>query len=468
MIDSPLVIPSDQEITLKFKDGNIIISMDLILKKGQTVEEALNSLGKTSVPLHLYSSVLSAIDLLFEDEKQTETENLIDELLNHPVDKTKSVTTNNFAEIFSKVFFSNLEDQQKLMRIEQQLNVVFRGQLNSTKSKIELSSMMKKHKEEYAKFVRDIYSELEQPKTRPNIDTKHLKSSTYPKFLNTRTYDLTIRLPGESYLEVSKYTKDFFNLKNEEYKITLFVCFNSNASDYLTLFDRENDINEVYQRTRNIKQLYLNDLNAFLTDCYPTQENGFISNQQEDSSIKFKWNQFDFEKIIEDLQTISSPELHFDDFSEQISSIEKEFEWMEREPEVGEFFVTKHSNLNWIHLIFHLMISKEEGKEKSIKNALMELFTRCGSFGVSTFSFQLPLLNYHKKKETKEEEIRAQLYDILQSLSMAYVKTRTKNFKNLFLFLPEIESVEKFDIEKVLGDILGPDCITSTNLYKKL
>ena len=130
-----------------------------------------------------------------------------------------------------------------------------------------------------------------------------------------------------------------------------------------------------------------------------------------------------------------------------------------------------------------MIISKEKGKEKNIKNSLLELFIRCGSFGVSTFSFQLPLLNYHSKviqfffffffkktsiKETKEEEISSQLSDILQSLSMAYVKTKTKNFKNLILFLPEIESIEKFDIEKVLSDILGADCVTSTNLYKKL
>jgi hypothetical protein len=42
----------------------------------------------------------------------------------------------------------------------------------------------------------------------------------------------------------------------------------------------------------------------------------------------------------------------------------------------GEFFVTKHSNLNWIHLIFHFMISQEKGKEKNIKDALLELFIR--------------------------------------------------------------------------------------------
>lgn len=155
--------------------------------------------------------------------------------------------------------------------------------------------MMKKHKEDYSKFVRDIYSELDQ-NLKSNLDTKHMKNSSFPKFLNTRTFDITIRLPGESYLELSKFTKDFFNIKNEEYKITLFVCFNSNPSDYLTLFDRENDINEVYQRTRNIKQLYLNELNAFLTDCSSSKEFGFISNEQEENSfLKFNWNQNDFE-----------------------------------------------------------------------------------------------------------------------------------------------------------------------------
>jgi hypothetical protein len=173
------------------------------------------------------------------------------------------------------------------------LNFSFRGQLKKTESKVELSKMKKKHKEEYTKFVKDYYSELSTT-TKPTVETKHLKNQTFPKFSNTRTFDVTIRLPGETYLELSKFTKEFFNLKNEEYKIILFVCYNSNASDYLTLFDRENDINEVYQRTRNIKQLYLNELNAFFTDVHSSKEEGFRSNEQEDSFVYFNWNQPDF------------------------------------------------------------------------------------------------------------------------------------------------------------------------------
>jgi hypothetical protein len=36
------------------------------------------------------------------------------------------------------------------------------------------------------------------------------------------------------------------------------------------------------------------------------------------------------------------------------------------------------------------------------------------------------------------------------------------------LFLPDIPNDDEMDMEKILGDILGADCITSTNLYKKL
>jgi RNA recognition motif-containing protein len=125
--EAPLVVPSDQELTLKFKDGNIIISMKLTFNKGQNVQEVLNNLGASAVPLHLHKSVLSCISIIFEEEKQLEREKLIQELLNHPgtnlnfiqflVDKTKLSATNNFAEIFSTVFFSDLESQQRLMRV---------------------------------------------------------------------------------------------------------------------------------------------------------------------------------------------------------------------------------------------------------------------------------------------------------------------------------------------------------------
>jgi hypothetical protein len=127
--DTPLIVPSDQELTLKFKDGNIIISMKLTFKKGQNVQDVLNDLGSSSVPLHPHKSVLSCISVIFEEEKQLEREKLIKELLNHPgkqilfffhtkVDKTKFSATNNFAEIFSTVFFSDLESQQRLMRVK--------------------------------------------------------------------------------------------------------------------------------------------------------------------------------------------------------------------------------------------------------------------------------------------------------------------------------------------------------------
>jgi hypothetical protein len=38
-------------------------------------------------------------------------------------------------------------------------------------------------------------------------------------------------------------------------------------------------------------------------------------------------------EIMKDITTTSSPELHFDDFSEQIHSVAKDFEAMKRMPE---------------------------------------------------------------------------------------------------------------------------------------
>jgi hypothetical protein len=93
------------------------------------------------------------------------------------------------------------------------------------------------------------------------------------------------------------------------------------------------------------------------------------------------------------------------------------------------------------------------------------IFVPITSAGLSPKSLKK---KFHTKEKSTKEKVISQLSDILQSLSMAYVKTKNKTFKNLMLFLPDIPNDDDIDMEKVLGDILGADCITSTNLYKKL
>ncbi|KAJ3216156.1 hypothetical protein HDU67_009883 [Dinochytrium kinnereticum] len=57
-----------------------------------------------------------------------------------------------------------------------------------------------------------------------------------------------------------------------------------------------------------------------------------------------------------------STEFHFEDIETQLSRIEDQFEKNEDgEPivEEGDFFITKHSNIPQIHLIFHLVIGED-------------------------------------------------------------------------------------------------------------
>ena len=71
-------------------------------------------------------------------------------------------------------------------------------------------------------------------------------------------------------------------------------------------------------------------------------------------------------------QAKSKTELHFDSIDAQLEVIKKQFSYFK--PNLGDFYITNHSNLHNTHLAFHLVSHSSKGEKKSKKQKKEEIF----------------------------------------------------------------------------------------------
>ncbi|EXX70321.1 hypothetical protein RirG_088530 [Rhizophagus irregularis DAOM 197198w] len=89
-----------------------------------------------------------------------------------------------------------------------------------------------------------------------------------------------------------------------------------------------------------------------------------------------------------------STEFHFKDVESQLEAIEKDFD--KSEIQEGDFFITKHSNLPLIHVVFHLVIefesitSSELTQRSHVMEGLRNILRTIDRFDIASIS--LPLL----------------------------------------------------------------------------
>lgn len=435
------------QIQINWKEIDQEKTLILEYQDGENIEKKLLN-KKPTIPLYLLDSCLACLEIIKQEEEKLKRENLIQDLIYQKI-PSKKEEKEEFPKVFSKMFFSSFDIQQRLIKIEQQMNFQYRTE----NRKIDMNYLKRKQKREYEKFVRDLYSVYKNDQEQ---DSRNQMIS-YAKIQNCKTFEINLKLPDDIKEELSRSTLEMFGLKNDDYKINIFFCFDQTTSGTLTSYDKENDVLEIFQRTRNISQLYSNDLNAMIIDCYIEKD------------FEISWGQGDFKKTIEE---ISLPDLHFESFEDQLEIIKGEFKNINHIPQTGEFFITKHSNLCWIHTIFHLISEQKdyESVKNDLKNGLKEVLLKCASFGVTNLSIQLPFKEELSKNQN--QDILSQIQDFMVALNLSYGKSRVKNFKNIYIYLPghkndkklELFSKEKNILEKILSKCLGFENVNQTKM----
>jgi hypothetical protein len=420
---------------IEYSDQGQLLSHEIEINEHTTHSNILKQCRTPKIPLHLLDAIDSCLHELKEMKEQDETDNLIDYLLLNPVSKLIEENL-EFPRVFSLLFFSDFKNQQRLIKIEQQMNVLYRDLL--VKPNAELNVLKTRQRKEYQKFVRDLSMNSDLTQKGETL----VNNTMYPKLPKCKTFEISFKIPGEIQNDVSRSTMEMFGMKQEDYKVNLFFCVGSTCSNHLASFDEENDLNEISQRTRNIHQLYSNDLNALITPCMVNKD------------FDIHWIQDDYQDLG---KYLSSPELHFESYEEQLDLIKKEYMDTDTFPLPSEFFLTKHSNLSWIHSIFHTIVGSKEERPN-----LKEVFVKCASFGVSNVSIQLPF----DSNKTEKVDILNEVMDVLSAVNLSYGKCKVKSFKNIFLFLPNIKLEQITNMERQLYGCLGVENVITTNLSK--
>jgi hypothetical protein len=234
-------------------------------------------------------------------------------------------------------------------------------------------------------------------------------------------------------------------------RLTIHVVYNT--AHVLTKRENENMSldDELIVRASAMEGLVGDRCSALVSNCYPCIG--------ESGTEYFEFTSRDYSKIALDAMQTCAPELHFDDLDDQVERIAKAFP---ETPGIGDYFVTKHSNLSRIHLIYHLITQEArlttsmtefggsapssptpksfeyEALMKgfdSIVHSLDECCTR-------DLSLILPFAVTHRHPRVKEfrklkvpvysgDELLFQLEDILKKL-----KAMHNPLENIYLFLP--------------------------------
>lgn len=245
-----------------------------------------------------------------------------------------------------------------------------------------ISSYLKKQK------MKPAYSNISQAKEDKKINSKQIKNEeqivkfprvdfSYPSFLEKKNAcKFNICIDQKYYDEFSKNPDNI----PQEGIINLYIVTMNDFADALSQFSTDS---ELEHRSKNLGDLYRNKLNAFIIDC--------VLNKNDN---KLLWHSTEYRKIQYHTSQTQAPDLHFADISTQLQQIQESIS----ELESGDYFVTKHSNLAWIHLVFHLITTQTASNNpihfhKKTMFGLENIFEDCYRLGVKNLFIPIPLAN---------------------------------------------------------------------------
>jgi hypothetical protein len=234
----------------------------------------------------------------------------------------------------------------------------------------------------------------------------------------------------------------------EEFDFKIYVVFTDQMAECLCRYSQEehhvhdHDTLDLLQRSMCKRKLYENQLNALILTCSP--------HYSDDNELKhFVWNNQEYYKIGFECTDNSAPELHFDELPVQLENIVYEYNHLDDGRMAdksyyenhGRSFITKHSNLSNIHLIYHLITSDHENTEEraaSIMLGVEDVVQKCLKHGVITLSIPLPLTAVANNAVFTGDIMLEQMSQILRMCFNGKNPDvqKMRSLKNVLFFLP--------------------------------
>ncbi|KAL0482153.1 hypothetical protein AKO1_013331 [Acrasis kona] len=437
-------------------------------------------------------------------------------------------STLSFSEVYHKVFHSSPSSQLHLIKIEQQMNIMYTdaikkrdvevedvrmlqaremermcdygpsnsnlpqlvhshvAQIQKLESKHATSLMTLKQdfKKQFQKFVFDLYDD--------KLDEEHINVADdinedviRRELVNTEGI-ITINdvIPNNKQESKYKYMStlwNYFGNRNQPQHVDDFEVvphpastFTPFASSKHTIFRVTvprflihvaydspsilskskvfaNETDELIFRSRERRQMTGSvGARAFISNCYAlVDETNHVKN--------FAWTTRGYDHIQHDAMETCAPELHFDDLEDQVKQAQ---DVIKTNVQIGNHFVTCHSNLHYVHLMYHIItqepkssqdiyeteVTLDESKTSDydlIMNGYESAFDSMRDCGVRGLSLSLPIITTQRHPKTKQlrkvrnqtlysgDELLFQLQDILN-----IIKKKSLVLEDIFLFLP--------------------------------
>ena len=252
----------------------------------------------------------------------------------------------------------------------------------------------------------------------------------------------------------------------------VFVIYTSDMSDciarnYKKVEDeREQEEEFIMFKSRQIYNLYHTRLTALVVNtCLHDDEIMSWSSRDVMSRLSYEAN------------FGQGPDFHFPPFDDQIRSIKQELKHDMAKRQLGQFSITKHSNLSYANMMFHLFSQHFNQNEHSMEDyeLVMDGFSKimgeCTKLGVRDLSIQLPISTSFKHPSIDSnlptgDSIILHIKDLMK----IYFKKQTENgswtIPNLFLYCPRNPKHSSGDFQHECHKIIMEEAENALELSK--
>jgi len=174
---------------------------------------------------------------------------------------------------------------------------------------------------------------------------------------------------------------------------------------------------------------------------YGSQLTALILLNDTELSFKSKSSE-EFLKICE-----ISTEFHFPTASEQLNVLKESLK-QQKKLDTGDFVITKHSNLDEVHLVFHLAFDKKNATEQAAKSiqGLKNILQMASRYDVANIAIPASLIPLELRHQFTEQQFLRHVESVLKAIRAFLIensKIQQNSLKVIQIMIPKTD--EKFE-----------------------
>jgi len=158
-----------------------------------------------------------------------------------------------------------------------------------------------------------------------------------------------------------------------------------------------------------------------------------------------------------------STEFHFDDITAQLENARNEFKG---KMQSGDVFITRHSNLAFVHVVFHLAIEKKNSKSvlTSCITGIRNILSIATQYDVATIAFPALLIEPEFKHLFSNTQLVKRVDALIKSIRTFLSERQTPSYH----YLKTIQFVLSPNSSTILSEVRRLFMTTSTNSNDKI